>query len=132
MNTLYQCGTCGTIYKKEQQSLLCETLNPLPPCPVKIGDTIEIKTRYNGIVKDVVQEILVQSCLWTENLIKGLTEQTGDELEKYKKNCGHFHSHEYGLKVKNEWQLGKDYYSNIVTDCNCEYGRNFKNYREKH
>lgn len=52
----YECSICGKLYSKAADALTCEIRSTKMPRH-KIGDIIEIETRYDGLVQDKVLKV---------------------------------------------------------------------------
>lgn len=107
MKTLYQCEVCKSIYRREVEAIICETRNPLAECPVRVGDRVRFETRHDGRRSDTVVEVLIQRAGWMSYIGK-------DDAERVLAQRPDKPTHEYVVRVSQEWQLGKDCYSDRI------------------
>lgn len=113
MNILFQCELCKTVYETKQAARICETHNPLPVCDVQVGDVVPIQTRYSGTQKDTVQEIIIH-CVYG-NALKSWIPKGKRGIQEFLILIGKTNIHEYAIRTTKKWQIGKDYYSNIIS-----------------
>jgi len=67
----YQCEICGGVYADVRHALLCES-QLIDPCPVKIGDVVRVKNRYETVEDRVVAINIGQSSM--QSALRGYKE----------------------------------------------------------
>jgi hypothetical protein len=56
--SLYQCEICGSIYRNKSFAVFCEGL-PLYKTNYKIGDTVYVESRYDGLIQTKIVELKI-------------------------------------------------------------------------
>lgn len=123
MKTLihFECEKCHTLYTQENSALYCEAYE-LPPCKVQPGDTVHVITRYDGVKEDKCRALLLVAHYLTGSL-RAFDDQGPQGLERFLarlKEINHKEvpMHEWVVVTEQEWQIGKDYYTNDIPACN--------------
>ena len=105
MKTLYECEVCGTQYANAAYAQYCENF-VMPEAEIKIGDEIDVQTRYDGIERDTVIAIEIEANPYYWN--------PENVMEQYKQEYLKQLPHSYVYVVKNRHQTGKDTYTNRI------------------
>jgi hypothetical protein len=113
VKTHYQCEICLTVYEYEAQAALCEA-TVLEPCPIKVGDTVAIQTRYDGIAYDTAIDVIVQANECQQEALQSWSDNVEDYLERIKNNPSRFLLHEYTLVTRQSHQIGKQWFTDQI------------------
>jgi len=104
----YQCSVCHTEYTTAAKAQFCESHRPLGECPVAIGQSVNVVTRYDGLELDtVIAQRIANS---TGNIIEHA--RSLDKLQDIV-------PHEWRVQVTSEHQIGKDSSSDWLSDTCC-------------
>jgi hypothetical protein len=110
----YQCEICEKVFSHEWMARFCES-HPVPAQSLQIGDLVSFETRYDGKKQDVIESSYIYSSFacglesWAESGEGAFMEKVGNRTPLYR-------WHQRGYRVKNEWQLGKDFWGNSLSE----------------
>ena len=109
--TKYQCIVCGTKWGCREAAAMCES-EVLPPCPCKVGDAVEVPTRYNGAEKDVVVGVsIARHYMWmyADDMRDGDVNTFMTRWNELKERLRHpMEFHMWVVTVKHKHKVGKD------------------------
>lgn len=110
--TAYVCEKCSSVYERQWQAELCESM-PVPPDIAVVGETVLVQERYgDGPTSVTVIEALGVRPDYVMSIARG---ETGPErLAAIAEDRRCTWTHERGVKLARELQLGKDFYCDQI------------------
>ena len=122
----YKCEVCGEVYVDEWRAELCEEFKTITP-PFKVGDTIFVQTRYDGILPvEIVDFTKVNYLEWGIERMRSreayfnLINRENYNIKDYFENTpesvlGDLKQHSYGFKINKHLLIGKDCFTDTIT-----------------
>lgn len=111
----FECEICGARFKTERSARICETVNPLPPTPFKVGDKIRIRDD-GGPSTDTIVGIRVLQ--WLSAHLQGWIDAEGEDAGEaaFLKRVGTSEMHQRVFDVTEHHCFGGDE-TTVIHEC---------------
>ena len=114
MKHVYQCEICKATYPTEDLAQECEAWKPEPKFTK--GQTVYFDTRYNGEASSLIVDLELRG---EEYFRYGMNREDeslddGESVHQYVRK--HFKPHYWAYKISDQFQFGKDFYSEWITE----------------
>lgn len=109
---IYECEICGYDYPQSWMAKRCENSPPLPPCPVVVGQNVEIYERYGSPEPDIVKKITLVPSMYCRSM-----SGWGENEIGFFEVCKTPQFHRWQVQVKDDHQMSKDPDSYTNTVC---------------